>query len=106
MGQQATSLNHLVGAREQRFGDVKADRFGCGQVDNKIEARGLLDWNVSRLRAVQNLVRKLSGATVQVGQVWSIGYQASGIREFSKPALHRQSRAERRRADKYPVRVH
>ena len=96
----AALFDHLVGAGEQRFGDVKADRFGCGQVENKIEPRRLLDRNVSRLRAVQNLVRELSGATVQVGQVWSIGHQASRIHEFSKPAHHRQSSAERRRADK------
>ena len=39
-------------------------------------------------------------------QVWSIGHQASRFHEFSKPARHRQSRSERQRADKYPVRVH
>src|SRR5215472_11585752 len=99
-------FDHLVGAREHRPGNGKTERLGALQVDDKLEFGRLLDRNVGRLRPAQNLVGELSGATVQVGQVWSIGHQESRFHEFSKPAYRRQSRSERQLADKYPVRVH
>src|SRR5262249_61952413 len=100
-----TSLDHLVGEREQLLGNCQAERLGGRQVKDEIEFGRLLDWDIARLRPAQNLVGEFSGATVKVGQIWSIGNQTSRFHEFSKPAHHRQSRSERQRADEYSVRV-
>src|SRR5579863_900921 len=83
-----------------------AGRLCCFEINHQLELGRLLDWDIARPCPAQNLVGELSGAAVQVGQVWSIGHQASRFHEFSKPAHHRQSRSERQRANKYPVRIH
>jgi hypothetical protein len=38
-------FDHLVGAREQRWGSFEAERLGCREVDDKIELGRLLDWD-------------------------------------------------------------
>jgi hypothetical protein len=50
------SFNHLVGAREQRRGNVEAERPRGGQIDYKIEFGRLFDGDVCGLRPTQNLV--------------------------------------------------
>src|SRR6516225_5598855 len=39
----AHSLDHLVGAQQERFGNRKAERLRCSQIDDKIELRWLHD---------------------------------------------------------------
>ena len=48
------SLDHLVGAQQERFGNREAERLGGGQIDDEIEFGRLLDRNVARLRPAQN----------------------------------------------------
>jgi hypothetical protein len=45
------SFDHLIGAGEQRRRHGKAERLGCGEVDDEVEFGGLLDRDVARLRA-------------------------------------------------------
>jgi hypothetical protein len=49
-------------AQQEWLRDCDAERFGRGQIDNKIELGGLFDWKVGRLRAAQNLIDKVSSA--------------------------------------------
>jgi hypothetical protein len=50
--QQTTSLfNHLVGAAEQRPGNLEAKRLCSDQIDDKIEFGRLLDREVTRFRS-------------------------------------------------------
>jgi hypothetical protein len=52
----AASFDHLVGTREQRLRDGKAERL-CGfQIDDKLELGWLLDGEIAGLRTMQNLV--------------------------------------------------
>src|SRR5438477_7705077 len=58
----AHSLDHLVGAQQQGFGDREAKRLGGGEVDDKIEFGWLLDRDAGRLGPAQNLVDVVGGA--------------------------------------------
>src|SRR6516165_6957970 len=51
-----TSLDHLVGAQQERGRDRDPDCDCCFQVYRQLELGWLLDWQVRRLCAAQNLV--------------------------------------------------
>src|SRR5438128_1167244 len=50
------SLNHLVRHHQQRLRNVEAQRFGGLAVDHQFKNRGLLDGQVGRFSALENLV--------------------------------------------------
>src|SRR5215831_6389025 len=52
----AHSFDHLVGAEQEGFRHPETERLRCGQVHDEVELGRLLDRNVRRLRAAQNLV--------------------------------------------------
>jgi len=50
------SLDHLVGAKQQRGRNRQAECL-CGlEIDHQLECRGLLDWNVGGPGALEDLV--------------------------------------------------
>ena len=57
----ASSLDHLVGAQQERLWDFEAEGFCSGQIDDEIEFGRLLDGEVRRLGALQDFVH-VSGA--------------------------------------------
>ena len=51
----SVSFDHLVGAGEDRLRHGEAERL-CGlQVDDQLEFRRLLDWQIGRIGAVEDL---------------------------------------------------
>jgi hypothetical protein len=63
-GSPVSLLDDLVGAREQHRGDGETKRL-CGYlIYGEIKFRWLLDGNVLRLCAAQNLVNKLSRPSI------------------------------------------
>src|SRR5256885_15940039 len=70
----AHSLDHLVGAQQERLRDRQAERLRGGQADDEIEFRRLLDREVTGLRSAQNLVDIVGGTPEHVRPIWSIGH--------------------------------
>ena len=58
------SFDHLVGAGEQRWKNVQAERLCRRQIDDKIKFGRLLDGNFCRLPAAQDSVDVVAGASV------------------------------------------
>ena len=56
------SLDHLVGAREERSRHIDAERLGGDQVHDETELGWLLDRNVGRFLAAKNLIDKVARA--------------------------------------------
>src|SRR5215467_4457366 len=76
-------FDHLVDAGEQRRRHFEAERGGSNQIDHEIELGRLLNRNVRRLRAAQNLIDIIGGAPEQVAEVRSIGHEASDLNQLA-----------------------
>ena len=57
-------LDHLVGAREKRFGDRQPERFGRREIDDQLELRRLLHWNIGGLRTPQNFIYQIGSVVI------------------------------------------
>src|SRR5262245_2615770 len=49
-------LDHLVCLEQERRGHGEAERLGSREVDDQLEFRGPLHWQVRRLRTFENLI--------------------------------------------------
>ena len=58
-------LDHLVGAADQRQRNGEAERLGSLQVDDQLDFGGLLDRQIGRLLAFENLTGVATGQTVR-----------------------------------------
>ena len=61
----AALLDHLVGAADQRQRNGEAERLGSLQVDDQLDFGGLLDRQIGRLLAFENLAGVATGQTVR-----------------------------------------
>jgi hypothetical protein len=55
------SFDHLIRAREHRCRYLKADYFGCLDIEDELKFRRLLDGHVSRLSTAQDFVDIFGG---------------------------------------------
>src|SRR5258706_14321592 len=87
-------LDDFVGAYQKRLRNLEAQCPGSLAVDHQFKFRGLLDGQVTRLGAFENLVHIVSGTPGQVVQAHAVGHQTPGFHEFRpvvyhwKPALY------------------
>src|SRR5262245_39118193 len=73
----AHSLNHLVRARQNRRRDRDSERLSGLEIDDQFDLRGLLDWQVARFRAPENLGYITSRSPKPISEVRPEGHQPS-----------------------------
>src|SRR2546421_11267938 len=78
----SASFDHLVGAREQGRGHGEPQGPRGPEVDDELELGRLLDWQVARLRALEDAIDEVGAATKHVGIVRPIRDETAGINEF------------------------
>src|SRR5687767_3837148 len=74
-------LDQLVRPQEQRPRKFQAERLRGLEVDDQLEARGLIDRQICGLRALQNLVDVPCRRSNRVGVVGPVGHQAAAFGE-------------------------
>src|SRR5205085_4015708 len=62
-------FNHLIGPRNHRFRDRKAERFGGLQINHKAEPARLLEWQVGGLGAFQDTIDERCGSLSDLAAV-------------------------------------
>src|SRR5262245_5577873 len=72
-----TSLDHLVGTREQRWRHFEAERLGSLEVDGQLVLGRLLHRQVGRPRAFEDSIYILSHATELIVPVEAVGNEAT-----------------------------
>src|SRR5690242_9654423 len=75
-------FDDLVGAKQERIGHLESDGFGGLEVDAQIELGRLLDRQVARLGALEDLVDVVSGAAVHVLVAWPERHQPAGLHQL------------------------
>src|SRR3989440_3105195 len=101
-------LDHLIGACEHGRRNVEAKRLGRFHVDHHL-VRRLLDRQIGRLGALQNLVHKASRSSPTVTQINAIAQQSTSLDKLTVGVDHRQPRGCRQRhnlsalTDKQPI---
>src|SRR6185295_19374076 len=73
----APSFNDLIRSLQERRWDREAEGLGGLEVDGELEFRRLLDRKISRLGASQNLVYIDRTTSRHLGDIHSIGHEAT-----------------------------
>src|SRR4029079_9155869 len=89
-----SSLDHLVGAGEQRGRNLDFERGCGGQVEYEIELGWLLDWQIAWLRATQDLIEILGCASEEVNRAWPIGHETTRSEKVADTVNRWQSCAQ------------
>src|SRR5262245_59790609 len=76
-------LDHLFGAGEYRRWHREAQRFGCLEIDRKLELGRLLHRHVGRLSASQNATDVVTGLTKSHTKICSITREPTGCNIFT-----------------------
>src|SRR6516164_7618744 len=78
------SLDHLVGAGEERVGNVEAKRFRGLQIDVQLDFSDLLDWQVGGLLALEDAAGVNTNRTERIHNVASVAHEAASRDELAK----------------------
>src|SRR2546421_718276 len=87
-------LDHLVGSRQQRRRDCESERLRSPVVDDQLEPRCLLQRQLTRWSATQDLCHLLSRARINLGCGRAVGHKTAGVYEKTERIYHGQVRLE------------
>jgi hypothetical protein len=79
-----TSFDHLVGAGEQRWRHLEAERFGSFEVDYQLVFGRRLNRQVGRLLALEDAINVADRRTELAHDVGSVGDQAAAGDEIAE----------------------
>src|SRR5262245_23155649 len=77
-GQSTPSLDHLVGAGEQRRRNFEAEGLGGPQIDHQLELRGLLHGQVGRLLAFEDAAAIDADLPVAIDETAAVACKTAG----------------------------
>src|SRR3954462_12740852 len=80
----AHSFDHLVGAREQRGRNFKAEYPRGLSIDDHLERRRLNDRQVRGFGALEDAAGICAGLTISIRNVASVGHQPAGFGKFTR----------------------
>src|SRR4051812_34145453 len=93
---RAASLDHLVGAGEDRLRNVQPECSRSFEIEAQLERGRLLDWEIRCLLAAENPAGINTELPVDGREAGPVAHQAAGCRYFAKTVdsrkgvLHRQ----------------
>src|SRR5713226_8423539 len=84
-------FDHLIGALLQRQGHVKTERLGGFEIDNEKKPCRLLDWQITRLGTLNQLVNVECRTPKEFGESFAITHQSAVRHVFTLGEYRRQS---------------
>src|SRR5215467_15318651 len=86
-----TSLDHLVGKREQPVRNLEAKRLRGLEIDDQLESSRLQNWQFGGVNALENLAGVDAHLTIQISKAGSVADQPTSRRQIAN-LVHRGHR--------------